>query len=133
MRAPCSSKILSRSRAWVSSLMAYERPEQPPPWTPTRKPPISGDTPSFSSRARIFSAARSVRWIFAIFGLATSVAIFKCSKRLAASTLPGRGAGCCALQRGQQLPPYESLVRRLFVDRDFNAVLFLPVTDGGLD
>src|SRR5712692_5156242 len=35
--------------------------------------------------------------------------------------------------RGERSPRYEGLVRRLFVDRDFDAVLFLPVTDGGLD
>src|SRR5450432_1987326 len=47
-REPCSSKTLSRSRAWVSRRMAYDSPEQPPPCTPTRRPPISVDTRSFS-------------------------------------------------------------------------------------
>src|SRR6202011_4549028 len=55
--------------------IAAGRPEQPPPCTPTRRPPCSGETPSFSRSARIFLAARSVRWIVATLGLIVSVAI----------------------------------------------------------
>src|ERR1700760_1086817 len=40
--------------------MAYDKPEHPPPCTPTRRPPTSADTPSFASNAMIFFAARSV-------------------------------------------------------------------------
>ena len=43
---------------------------------------LFGETPSFSRSSRIFFAARSLKEIFAIVGLATSVAIFKCSKGL---------------------------------------------------
>src|SRR6267378_3649062 len=86
--------------------MAYDKPEQPPPCTPTRRPPSSGETPSFSSRARIFSAARSVRWIFATVGLSVSVAMVYCPS---------------------------TLVRGLFGHRDFDAVLLLPVADSGLN
>src|SRR6266478_8957437 len=108
MRAPCSSKILPRSRACVSRRMAYDNPEQPPPCTPTRRPPCSGETPSFSSSARIFRAARSVRWIFAMLGLTTSVAMIKC-------------------------PRAALLVRHFFGSRDFHAVLLLPIANGRLD
>src|SRR5882762_9841410 len=86
--------------------MAYDKPEQPPPCTPTRRPPSSGETPSFSSRARIFSAARSVRWIFAIVGLSVSVAMVYCPS---------------------------TLVRGLFGHRHFDAVLLLPIADSRLD
>src|SRR5262249_36281529 len=95
------------SRACVSRRIAYDSPEQPPPCTPTRRPPTSSDTPSFSSSARIFFAAFSVRWIVAVAGpvvVVVSVAID---------------------------PP--SLVRGFFGDRDFDSVLLFPVADGGLD
>src|ERR1700688_2782805 len=55
--------------------MAYDKPEQPPPCTPTRRPPSSVETPSFSRSARILRAARSVSVIFAVVGVASSVAI----------------------------------------------------------
>src|SRR5260370_453286 len=134
MRAPCSSKILSRSRACVSRRMAYDNPEQPPPCTPTRRPPCSGETPSFSSSSRILRSARSVRLIFAIFGLATSVAMVKCSKTLRIRSRQARAQQAAPLQgKHERLSSHENLVRRLFVDGHFDAVLFLPVADGGLN
>src|ERR1700738_4918083 len=50
----------SRSRGRVSNLMEYESPEHPPPITPSRRPPSSGDTPSLAMAERIFFTARSV-------------------------------------------------------------------------
>src|SRR5580692_4440068 len=50
----------SRSRGRVSNLIEYESPEQPPPITPRRRPPSSGDTPSLAMATRIFFTARSV-------------------------------------------------------------------------
>src|SRR5437879_5137332 len=99
---------------------------------PTRRPPTSGDTPSFSSSARIFSAARSVRWIFAIFGLATSVAMVKCSKTLRTRSCQARAQQAAPLRgKHERLSSHEHLVRRFFVHWHFDAVLLFPVADSG--
>src|SRR5258708_12165927 len=68
-----------------------------------------------------------------MLGAATSVAIFKYPCRLTAPILPSTGAACCAPTNHKRLTPQERLVRRFFRNRHGNAVLFLPVTDGGLD
>src|SRR5437660_142033 len=59
-----------------------------------------------------------------MFGLATSVAISNAPKTLRCQS--------CRVGR-QQTWPTTALVRRFFVLRDFDAVLFLPVADGGFD
>ena len=50
----------SRSRGWVSNLIEYESPEQPPPITPRRSPPSVGETPSLAMAVRMRLMARSV-------------------------------------------------------------------------
>jgi len=74
-------EILSRSRALVSRRMAYDRPEQPPPCTPTRRPPCSGDTPSFFEQGADLLRGALGQVIFAMFGLSVSVAISKTPSR----------------------------------------------------
>src|SRR5258708_40273064 len=69
-----------------------------------------------------------------MFGLATSVAMIKCSRCLRASIAPSKSAASSATTReARAIATVRSLVRRLFVRRDFDAVLFLPVADGRLD
>src|SRR5260370_25325451 len=69
-----------------------------------------------------------------MFGLATSVAMVKCSKTLRIRSCQARAQQAAPLQgKHGRLSSHENLVRRLFVDGHFDAVLFLPVADGGLD
>ena len=44
----------------VMKLQIKVNPEHPPPCTPRRSPPSSGDTPSFSIAIRMRASARSV-------------------------------------------------------------------------
>src|SRR5581483_1288538 len=50
----------SRSRGRVSNLMAYERPEQPPPVTPRRRPPSVDEMPSLAIAERMRAIALGV-------------------------------------------------------------------------
>src|SRR5258708_11223821 len=69
-----------------------------------------------------------------MFGLATSVAMVSDSKPHYLQPCPvGAQHAAPLLPRRKQSWPAVGLVRRLFVRRHFNAVLFLPVADGGLD
>src|SRR5258708_3613517 len=117
--------------------MAEDKPEQPPPCTPTRSPPCSEDTPSLASRARIFFAARSETLIFGTAGDAVSVAInaartsksFVCRahSNCAIALTPGTAKSGCATEEP------ESLVRGLLGSGHGDAVLVLPIADRGLD
>src|ERR1700722_5315548 len=129
--------------------MAYDRPEQPPPCTPTRSPPSSVETPSFSRSARILRAARSVSVIFAIVGVASSVAITNPFQRLlttlpassqdaVANTVPEsvacrrpRQPTLCTKRKGWAIQSL--LVRDFCYGRDFDAMLLFPVADSRLD
>src|SRR5260370_14808636 len=71
-----------------------------------------------------------------MLGFATSVAIFKCSNPFWIQSCQERAqpAAASAVTSGRQHAWLAAgLVRRLFVDGHFDAVLFLPVADGGLD
>src|SRR5258708_36790759 len=69
-----------------------------------------------------------------MFGLATSVAMVKCSKTLRTRSRQAKAQQAASLQgKNERLSSHENLVRRLFVRGHFDAVLFLPVANGGFD
>src|SRR5687768_4977487 len=97
--------------------MLYVSPEHPPPCTPKRKPPVSGDTSSLAMalrmRVRAFGVTSMPRPAV-VFGLVTVVLIIGSSTQLWSAEDP-------------------SLSLRFDGCRRCGALLLLPVANGGTD